>query len=228
MDAADEDEPPLSPPTKVPQRKRLQKTTARKSLYQAAVAAAGLGDDSPQEAPLQRTGSTSSRPRPGHKAAISDASTAEQQPLSSDASQPPGAADSTANRDSAAAAGAQDRPEVLSPVSDPAPAAGKAAVSSSSAQAMPRRGSNSHLAEPLSSWTPGKGFKKRSEIDRRLDALLFPSGKLRDPSRSNVIKVLRMFNLCDIGPTRKLQVRKRAGAACSVGGVLVPALTESG
>jgi hypothetical protein len=35
----------------------------------------------------------------------------------------------------------------------------------------------------LAAWTPGKGFRKRSEIDRRLDALLFPSGKMREPSR---------------------------------------------
>ncbi|KAF5842746.1 hypothetical protein DUNSADRAFT_5117 [Dunaliella salina] len=46
------------------------------------------------------------------------------------------------------------------------------------------------------------GFKKRSEIDRRLDGLVGPSGRLKDASKQNIIKVLRMFNLCDIGPNQ--------------------------
>lgn len=39
----------------------------------------------------------------------------------------------------------------------------------------------------------------RSEIDRRLEEVLGPSGRIKDPSRANIIKVLRLFNLCDMG-----------------------------
>jgi hypothetical protein len=46
------------------------------------------------------------------------------------------------------------------------------------------------------------GFKKRSEVDRRLDSLVGPSGRLRDASRASIVGLLRMFNLCDIGPSR--------------------------
>ncbi|MEW5296794.1 MAG: hypothetical protein WDW36_000048 [Sanguina aurantia] len=52
-------------------------------------------------------------------------------------------------------------------------------------------------------------FKKRSEIDRRLDGLVAASGRLKDSSKQNIIKVLRMFNLCDIGPPR-VSVRQPA------------------
>eukprot|EP00798_Chlamydomonas_sp_ICE-L_P005065 gene5065-34860_t len=41
--------------------------------------------------------------------------------------------------------------------------------------------------------------RKRSEIDRRLDSLIGPSGRLKDASHMNIINVLRMFNLCDMG-----------------------------
>ncbi|GBF93173.1 histone-lysine N-methyltransferase [Raphidocelis subcapitata] len=44
-------------------------------------------------------------------------------------------------------------------------------------------------------------FKKRSEVDRRLEGLVNKStGRLRDQNQDSVIKVLRMFNLCDIAP----------------------------
>ncbi|KAG2485616.1 hypothetical protein HYH03_015679 [Edaphochlamys debaryana] len=45
----------------------------------------------------------------------------------------------------------------------------------------------------------GSARKLRSEIDRRLDEVVGASGRLKDPSRQNIIKVLRLFNLCDIG-----------------------------
>ncbi|GAX78574.1 hypothetical protein CEUSTIGMA_g6014.t1, partial [Chlamydomonas eustigma] len=54
--------------------------------------------------------------------------------------------------------------------------------------------------EPSSALKPGAGFKRRSEIDRRLDSLIGQTGRLRDPSKQNIVKVLRMFNLCDIAP----------------------------
>ncbi|GLC55996.1 hypothetical protein PLESTB_001053200 [Pleodorina starrii] len=41
--------------------------------------------------------------------------------------------------------------------------------------------------------------KLRSEIDRRLDEVVGNHGRLKDGSRQSVIKVLRLFNLCDIG-----------------------------
>ena len=37
-------------------------------------------------------------------------------------------------------------------------------------------------------------------MDRRLETLTGPSGRLRDPSASNIIRVLRLFNLCDVDP----------------------------
>jgi len=40
--------------------------------------------------------------------------------------------------------------------------------------------------------------KRRSEVDRRLDALLAPSGRLRDASVDGVVSLLRLFNLCDV------------------------------
>ena len=43
--------------------------------------------------------------------------------------------------------------------------------------------------------------KKRSEVDRRLDTLVGPSGKLKDGSMAAVVGMLRLFNLCDVAPT---------------------------
>ena len=43
--------------------------------------------------------------------------------------------------------------------------------------------------------------KKRSEVDRRLDLLVGPAGKLKDgSSTTTVIGMLRLFNLCDVAP----------------------------
>jgi SET domain/AWS domain len=51
--------------------------------------------------------------------------------------------------------------------------------------------------------TPGSRFlaAKRSEVDRRLDSFVGPSGRLRDVSQGSIVRMLRLFNLCDIGPT---------------------------
>lgn len=52
--------------------------------------------------------------------------------------------------------------------------------------------------------TPGSRFMaaaKRSEVDRRLDSFVGPSGRLRDISQGSIVRMLRLFNLCDIGPT---------------------------
>ncbi|KXZ54200.1 hypothetical protein GPECTOR_5g294 [Gonium pectorale] len=61
----------------------------------------------------------------------------------------------------------------------------------------------------------GRGARKlRSEIDRRLDEVVGSNGRLKDPSRQNIIKVLRLFNLCDIGG----QSGKTAGFGAAAGG----------
>lgn len=48
---------------------------------------------------------------------------------------------------------------------------------------------------------PLKGFRRRSEVDRQLDTLVAPSGKLRDVGLNNIVRMLRLFNLCDVGTT---------------------------
>ena len=40
------------------------------------------------------------------------------------------------------------------------------------------------------------GFKKRSEIDRRLDGLVGPSGRMKDASKLNIIKVCVQVCVC--------------------------------
>eukprot|EP00879_Flechtneria_rotunda_P011715 GHRR01012236.1.p1 GENE.GHRR01012236.1~~GHRR01012236.1.p1 ORF type:complete len:1545 (+),score=749.24 GHRR01012236.1:1019-5653(+) len=53
----------------------------------------------------------------------------------------------------------------------------------------------------LSVSSAGKQLKRRSEVDRRLEQLVQKqSFKLKEPSQQTVVKVLRMFNLCDIAP----------------------------
>lgn len=42
--------------------------------------------------------------------------------------------------------------------------------------------------------------KRRSEVDRRLQILVGPSGRLQEPSFENILRLLRLFNLCDIAP----------------------------
>ena len=44
-----------------------------------------------------------------------------------------------------------------------------------------------------------QGFRRRSEVDRRLDNLVGGSGKLREAGMNSIIKMLRLFNLCDLG-----------------------------
>lgn len=46
-----------------------------------------------------------------------------------------------------------------------------------------------------------KGFRRRSEVDRRLDNLVGSSGKLRETGLNGIIRMLRLFNLCDLGNT---------------------------
>ncbi|KAL4422425.1 hypothetical protein ABPG75_008622 [Micractinium tetrahymenae] len=62
---------------------------------------------------------------------------------------------------------------------------------------IPKR-STAALAGPA---TPSTFAKRRSEIDRRLSELVNSAGRLRDTHPDVVIRVLRLFNLCEIGPT---------------------------
>ena len=55
------------------------------------------------------------------------------------------------------------------------------------------------LAQALAYATQPSGFKRRSEVDRRLDSLLNQRRVLRDPNPQNITALLRLFNLCDVG-----------------------------
>jgi len=44
-----------------------------------------------------------------------------------------------------------------------------------------------------------RGFRRRSEVDRRLDTLVAGNGKLRESGSHSIIRMLRLFNLCDLG-----------------------------
>lgn len=48
---------------------------------------------------------------------------------------------------------------------------------------------------------PWRGVRRRSEVDRRLDSLVAATGRLRDSNTDAVVRMLRLFNLCDVGPS---------------------------
>jgi hypothetical protein len=48
---------------------------------------------------------------------------------------------------------------------------------------------------------PWRGVRRRSEVDRRLDSLVAANGRLRDSHTDAVVRMLRLFNLCDVGPS---------------------------
>ena len=53
------------------------------------------------------------------------------------------------------------------------------------------------------------GFERyapRSEVQRRLDVLVGKSGRLKDTSRDSIVFLLRLFNLCDLGPSSRKSV----------------------
>ncbi|CAL8462433.1 g1966 [Coccomyxa elongata] len=54
---------------------------------------------------------------------------------------------------------------------------------------------------PMQAWQPPTRFRRRSEVDRRLDELVGNSGRLKEASHDAVVRMLRLFNLCDVGPT---------------------------
>ncbi|KAK9845360.1 hypothetical protein WJX81_004380 [Elliptochloris bilobata] len=66
-----------------------------------------------------------------------------------------------------------------------------------------------HIRLPAAS--SGTGWKRRSEVDRRLESLVGPAGRLRDTSTDAIVRMLRLFNLCDIGPASDDARRKGPG-----------------
>jgi hypothetical protein len=58
----------------------------------------------------------------------------------------------------------------------------------------------SHRDATWSSMGPSR-VRRRSEVDRRLDGLIGMHGRLREATFDNVLRLLRLFNLCDIAPT---------------------------
>ena len=71
--------------------------------------------------------------------------------------------------------------------------------------------------QPRAQPFPGQAGRRqrRSEVDRRLDSLTGPSGRLKDPNAGNIIRVLRLFNLCDVDPLPTQSPPKGARAAHS-------------
>eukprot|EP00887_Chlorella_sp_A99_P003835 scaffold11.g3835.t1 len=88
---------------------------------------------------------------------------------------------------------------------DGSPAAAATPASSGGPPATQRHGgaatSTPASAGPLIPKRASLAPARRSEIDRRLDELVGPSGRLRDVSHDAIVRFLRLFNLCEIGPT---------------------------
>ncbi|GAB4814631.1 hypothetical protein N2152v2_001677 [Parachlorella kessleri] len=80
-------------------------------------------------------------------------------------------------------------------------AGGGGATAATTAPLIPKRVSSTPSQTAAADRIGGSKARRRSEIDRRLDDMVGPSGKLRDTSPAGVIRFLRLFNLCDIGPT---------------------------
>ena len=55
--------------------------------------------------------------------------------------------------------------------------------------------------QKLQQWREPVPEKRRSEVDRRLDSLINTkgSGALKDVQQNTVLRLLRLFNLCDLG-----------------------------
>jgi histone-lysine N-methyltransferase SETD2 len=99
----------------------------------------------------------------------------------------------------------------------------RGAEEASAALASPRGGGGAAAAaaEPSAALIPKRApslggaagprgaARRRSEVDRRLESMVGPSGRLRDAAPASVMRLLRLFNLCDIGPT----VARAEGAA---------------
>ncbi|KAK9868684.1 hypothetical protein WJX84_008524 [Apatococcus fuscideae] len=98
-----------------------------------------------------------------------------------------------------------------------APPAGSAAMAGKTVITIPARQKRVRRAQPRSQPMPGPAGRqqRRSEVDRRLETLTGPSGRLRDPSAGNIIRVLRLFNLCDVDPLPSQSPPKTAPAACT-------------
>ena len=55
--------------------------------------------------------------------------------------------------------------------------------------------------QKVQQWKEPVPEKRRSEVDRRLDSLINTkgSGALKDVHQNTVLRLLRLFNLCDLG-----------------------------
>lgn len=55
--------------------------------------------------------------------------------------------------------------------------------------------------QKVQQWREPVPEKRRSEVDRRLDSLINTkgSGALKDVQQNTVLRLLRLFNLCDLG-----------------------------
>ncbi|GMH36489.1 hypothetical protein BSKO_04357 [Bryopsis sp. KO-2023] len=72
---------------------------------------------------------------------------------------------------------------------------------------------------------------QRSDVDRRLDELATPKGQLYHPSREAIVKVLRLFNLCEIGAKTEREkelVAKKSPATASLGTATLGSDVRSG
>lgn len=73
-----------------------------------------------------------------------------------------------------------------------------------------------------------KRVGRRSEVDRRLYMMVgTESGRLRDSSTENIVRVLRLFNLCDIGPSSSAVEVPSPEARPSLAAVAAPRLTAT-
>jgi len=64
---------------------------------------------------------------------------------------------------------------------------------------------------------------RRSEVDRRLDVLVGASGRLRETDQAGIVRMLRLFNLCDVGGVVEGGGGAAASAAVPGGGRAGPA-----
>ena len=87
----------------------------------------------------------------------------------------------------------------------------KMSLSTSTTSAGLLRSIPSSKAFASSSLSGMAGFKRRTEIDRKLEMMVGPSGRLRPEymEKKPIIDFLRLFNLCDISSDRPQQMQQQ-------------------
>ncbi|DBB04664.1 hypothetical protein WJX77_006462 [Trebouxia sp. C0004] len=79
-------------------------------------------------------------------------------------------------------------------------AARRASLLEGGATSKPHRPARTLPRQRTQQWSEQFLEKRRSEVDRRLDSLINQSSRaLRQVNRTTVLKLLRLFNLCDLG-----------------------------